>query len=295
MKLISNKKVAESIQNVEINLDINEELKVLWLEDLHFENPDTDKTKLKKILDKNPDHLIGIGGDAFDLMDSFGDPRQSKGRIGKNGFTDNYVNDVLSMFVDFFQPYANRILCVNFGNHEGSFLKRYGTDIGAIAAAMLNDRTGSNIVCGDYAGYINFSFLRRGVKNDSRSKVLYYTHSSGSIGKRSKGTLAIDILKGQHPSADIIIWGHDHETLIKPESVETLSRNKQKLEEKFMWFISAPTVKDEFSGPKRGFHHEKNMGKRVIGVIEFSFVLRNSTPNFVVDMPTPKYHFFRDY
>jgi hypothetical protein len=228
-------------------------------------------------------------------MDSFGDPRQSKGRIGKNQFSDNYVNDILKMFVDFFEPYAKRILCINFGNHEGSFLKRYGTDIGAIAAAMLNDRTGSSIVCGDYAGYINLSFYYKGKKNDARSKVIYYTHSSGSVGKRSKGTLAIDILKGQHPDADVVIFGHDHDTFLKPETVERLKRNKNGLEDKQMWFVSAPTTKDEFSGPKRGFHHEKNMGKRTIGVVVLKFLLKTNHASYDVIIKTPDYIFFKDY
>lgn len=294
MEILSNNKIHQSIQKTVIPISRDDNFEIIWIDDLHFDNPDTDKTKLKKILESKPTAYICIGGDAFDLMDSFGDPRQSKDRISKNQWSDTYVNDILKSFVDFFQPYAKRLLCINFGNHEGSFLKRYGTDIGAIAASMLNDRTGSSIVCGDYAGYINLCFQKDGIVNESRSKIIYYTHSSGSSGKRTKGTLAIDILKGQHPSADIIIFGHDHDTFIKPEPVEIMARNKMKLEEKLMWFISAPTTKDEFIGPKRGFHHEKNMGKRTIGVIVMSFCLNFKHQRFDVICKTPDYIFFRD-
>lgn len=294
MEILSNNKIHESIQKTTVSISKEETFEIIWIDDLHFDNPDTDKTKLKKILESKPNAYICIGGDAFDLMESFGDPRQSKDRISKNQWSDTYVNDILNSFVEFFQPYAKRLLCINFGNHEGSFLKRYGTDIGAIAASMLNDRTGSSIVCGDYAGYINLSFLKDGVVNDSRSQIIYYTHSSGSIGKRSKGTLAIDILKGQHPSADIVIFGHDHDTFIKPESVEVMSRNKLNLEDKLMWFISAPTSKDEFSGKKRGFHHEKNMGKRTIGVVSMEFALNWKNHKFFMKCSTPDYIFFRD-
>lgn len=285
MELLSNKKVGESIQKVSVRMGAKETFNILWLADLHFDNPDTNKSKLKKLIDNNPECYICIGGDAFDLMDGFGYPRQSKSRISKNNHSDNYVNDIVNNFIDFFAPYASRILCINFGNHESSYLKRNGIDLAQYVVSLLNANHGGNIVLGDYAGYIVLSFYYNNDKKSKSSKVIYYTHSSGSIGKRSKGALAIDILKGQHPSADVIIWEHDHESLIKPETIEVLDRNRANITSKDMWFCSVPTMKDEFSGQKRGFHHEKNMGKRVIGgmKINFSFLITHLKISLIIE------------
>lgn len=274
MELVKNSKVHQNIQKVVFKTKPKDNLSVLWFADLHFENPHTNKEEVKKIIDSNHESYIIIGGDAFDLMDSMGDPRASKGRQRDMGVGDNYINHVLDEFVAFFAPYAKRLLSINFGNHEGSFLKRHGYDLPEAAAAILNHQHGGNIVLGDYAGYINIQALRGTTRT---SNCIYFTHSSGSIGKRSKGTLAIDILKGQHPSADTIITEHDHEAYVKPESVEILNSNKTDLIEKRMWFVSVPTMKNEFNGVRRGFHHEKNMGKRVIGCAKLNYSFTRSS------------------
>lgn len=275
MELLSNQKVHQNIQKLKFKGGAKKELSILWFADLHFENPHTDKKNLKKIIDSNPTSYIIIGGDAFDLMESFGDPRQSKDRQRDMGVGSNYINHVLDEFIKFFSPYAKRILSINFGNHEGAFIKRHGFDLPEAAASILNNQYGANVVCGDYAGYISLSISRSG-NGSWVSNTMYFTHSSGSIGKRSKGMLAIDILKGQHPSADTFLFEHDHEAFIKPEVVEKLSSSKTDLIDKHMWFVSVPTMKDEFGGVRRGFHHEKNMGKRVIGCAKLNFnVIRN--------------------
>lgn len=261
---MKSKYLCESVMQVAFDIKAKAPIQILWFADLHYENPQTDKSKIKKIINDNPDAFIVIGGDAFDLMEAFGDPRQDKSRQRDMGYGTDFINEMTDGFISFFEPYAHRILAINFGNHESSFVKRHGIDLALLVSARLNERTGSHILCGDYAGYIELLFVNG---RNSLSQLVYFSHSSGSIGKRSKGALAIDILKGQVPSADIIITEHDHETFIHPSTVEIFDDKNKKLKDKRVWFCSVPTMKDEHKGVKRGFHHEKNMGKRTIGCI----------------------------
>ena len=239
---------------------------ILWFADAHIDNPKSKLNFIHKTIRENPDAFIIFGGDHHDLMQWKLDKRASYSALKHEHKTDDYFNSVIdSTRSEIIEKYKDRIICFTRGNHESMATRTLNFDF---VKFLLS---GYNIPAGDFAGYIAVTYNQKGHK---RRNILYYQHKPNSGGKRSKGMLSVDILKGNAPTANLYITEHIHDTWIKPETREILTPGLNVIYET-LWFVQAPTTKDEFSGAKNGFLHEKiQPSPTTIGCIKLDYNFR---------------------
>ena len=246
---------------------LQEDVHIVWVSDLHGDSGHSKVKFLEKVLKDYPDSLIIVGGDHLDVMQNAGDKRGSKSDLDERFKKDTYINEVIDYNTEFWGKYAKRILAFFVGNHEMTQVRFYGIDITREIVKNLNSQFGTNIVLGDLAGYLKVRFNNSGRKY---VKNIYYAHRPISGGTRSKGMLSVDLIKGRYPDADIWITEHIHDTWIKPIRQERLTQDG-KIYFQTKWVLQMPTLKDEFSGPKRGYTHGKNYEASPIGVVVLKF------------------------
>ncbi len=254
--------------------------KIAWFSDLHFDSPYCKRDILKKHLDDavKQDAYIVLGSDCFDLMQSKNDPRANKSDLAAQYSQRNdYINAIIEDFVEFFEPYKERILFIFRGNHETAMLERMGIDLTALAIDKLNSSITSDhrIMDGAYVNWIKILFKRvytvGGRPGNYVSYNIMHSHSSGSMGLRSKGVLSADILAGKYPDADIIITEHNHDAYMIPINIEQLS-DQARISWRLKWFLQLPSYKAEWEDPTRSnWWHRTNKFPRPVGHYMFSF------------------------
>lgn len=250
--------------NMEYNGSFNQDILVIGCS--HLDSVYTDKKLFLKHLNQARERNAPVLflGDNNDLMQGQGDKRGRKKDL-KPELMSCYIDDVVDETVELLKPYADLIWIFGLGNHELSIIKRYETNVAARIVEKLNLTTGSNIQLGGYSGYMKIILEYENHQGRYQSINLYYSHSSGSIGMRSKGALAFDILAAKYPSADIYLTAHSHESLMHPFGYEYLSTAgvvswKEKL------FLQLPSYKMEWGEMERsGWWHETNKNPRVLG------------------------------
>lgn len=256
---------------VRIDFTRNEHHSIIWMADAHVDSLDTYRSKIKSLFDSNPDSKIIVGSDFSDMMQNFGDKRASKGKDRYN--SPNYINMIVDDLVDFFAPYADRIISFNLGNHEMSAIKYHGINIAQWIAAKLNEKTGTNIQTNDFAGYFNIFFNVSTGEVQKRGKLnylIYYSHRPISGGARSKGILSSDIVSGRYPDANMYIHEHIHQTLMHPFSVELVNKAGKRIKEN-KWFIMMPTMKEEDLGVMNAHHHQRNYSPTFAAMVRLDF------------------------
>ena len=129
---------------------------------------------------------------------------------------------------------------------------------------MLNNHTdeGNNIVLGAYQGAIKFTFAQKGGGTNLCSTV-HYHHGAGGGAKRSKGVLDVDLLMSQHPHADIIITGHDHNKWHVPVTIDTMNVDRNKWIQKKIHVLRLGSYKKK--SRTQGWEVEKNFNVPTLG------------------------------
>jgi len=264
--ILENKKTDDSCQVIDFKKEGNE-LKIIWVADMHNDSKKSRLNFLKKIVKKYPKAYLIFGGDSFDVMQNFADPRAAKSALKDSLKRDDYINAVIEESCDFYKPFKDKILAFNLGNHEEVQIRRHGIDMIKMMVDRLNETTKHEIICGDLAGWIK---IRHSRGNGKATKNIYFSHQPISGGTRSKGVLSVDLLIGRYPDADIWICEHIHTSWILPLKIERFVDNGSvKYQNK--WYIQAPTLKEEFSGKKRGYVHAKTYPATPIGVVILDF------------------------
>lgn len=251
------KKINEYTFQIKFKYNIKDTIKLAWFADIHFDSHYTNRKLLKQHLNKclETNTYIILGGDTLDLMQSKFDKRSNKTELMKEYKENDYVNKILEDVYKFLLPYKENILLLCRGNHDNSFLDKYGIDCIKLLGEKLNVEVGS------YQNYIRLNFEdERG--GGWKSLLIWHSHSSGSIGQRSKGVLSVDILAGQI-DADIYITEHSHQTYIVPMSYERLDRfNKICYQDKN--FLQVPTYEESWKN-KNNWWSQTNKSIRPIG------------------------------
>jgi hypothetical protein len=231
----------------------------------HMDSIYTDKKLLLKHLTqaKEAGALIIFDGDNSDLMQGKGDKRSRKQEL-RNDLKDAYIDNVVDSTVDFLTPFAHNIAIFGLGNHELAILDRYETNVAKRIVEKLNLSTGSNIQLGGYSGYFKLSFTH--VSGGSRQSItIYYSHSSGSMGMRSKGILSCDVLAGKYQSPDIYLTAHNHDNYLHFFGYENLT-DMGKITYKDKLFLQLPSYKAEWDQKDRaGWWVMTNKNPRIIG------------------------------
>ena len=240
-----------------------EETKVLLISDLHWDNPKCDRDLLKKHLDQavKGNHDILINGDLFCLMQGAYDPRKSKSDIRPEHNHANYFDAIINTAVDWFEPYAQHIKLIGYGNHETSILKRQETDIIERFVTLLNYKSGTNIQVGGYGGWIRYQF------NDgsaTQSFKIKYMHGFGGGGAVTRGTIQHNRMSVNVEGADAIWMGHVHEDYELTYTVEELTI-KDTVQLRDILMIRTSAYKEEYGDGSKGWHIERGASPKPIG------------------------------
>ncbi len=219
----------------------------LLISDVHFDSPYCDRDLLRAHLDlalKRQAPVI-IAGDMFDVMQGKGDPRSNKAECRSEYVGDgNYFDLVIEDALDFFQPYADILAVVGYGNHEISVSKHYGTDLIERFTARMRER-GSRVRAGGYWGFLRYSFANQGTASNVRSFDLYYNHGWGGGGAASKGVPQFRQI-AETIDADILFMGHNHKSAVVPLVTARLSKQMH-IHERRRYYVRCPGYKSEWA------------------------------------------------
>lgn len=266
--ITESKKSGDSCQVIDFKNE-GKELKIIWVADMHNDSKKSRINFLKKIVKKYPKAYLIFGGDSFDVMQNYNDPRSAKSALKESLKRDDYINAVIEEAYEFYMPFKDKILAFNLGNHEETQIRHHGIDMVKMMVDRLNESTNHEIICGDLAGWIK---IRNHRGSANYSKNIYFSHQPISGGTRSKGVLSVDLLIGRYPDADVWICEHIHTSWILPLKIERFD-GKGNIKYENKWYIQAPTLKEEFAGKKRGYVHAKTYGATPIGIVILDFEL----------------------
>ena len=240
----------------------------LLTSDRHWDNPHSNWELQKEHLDEAVQRGAGIldVGDFLCLMQGRADPRSSKADLRPEHQVDNYIDTVISTAADFFAPYSKHFISIARGNHESKILKHLEVDVIERLCSVLNDRTGSSIYNGGYAGFVRFVLNEKKTgRNLGKSLVLHYSHGTGMGGGGTTRGIGTTAKKAQYlPDANIVISGHIHESWRIDLARQRLStQNKTYIDEQTHVLI--PTYKEEFGDGSVGWHSERGAPPKPIG------------------------------
>jgi hypothetical protein len=189
---------------------------VLFLGDLHLDNPHTARAPLKRVLDDAIERnaAIVLLGDQMDLMQGRNDRRSAKSALrAQYAGRDDYLTAALEDVTDFLLPYARHIWLVLDGNHEGAIL-RYN-EVGMTRLLVHNLRAaGSGAIA---PGYQTYAVLRL-EKGDGSGFVapFWLTHGSGGGAAVTGGVIGAQRRAVVYPDAEFVMSGHLHQEFYKP-------------------------------------------------------------------------------
>ena len=251
------------------NKDYNE--KILWANDVHLDSVYCKRDLFIEHCEQ-ADKIV-LSGDFWDLMEGKFDRRQS---IKDPALTGHYINKLVEMGVKILKPFKHKIIAWNKGNHELSFEKYSDVSITDFVCKELQ----INPVKFGMSGYYIFSFKHENDNINARNKtVLYFTHNTGMSGRRSKGSLAADIIAGERPSANIWVGEHSHRGVIVPLKIEKLNHFNN-LNYELKYFCQSLTYKaadEDLDG--NSFEILKGVGLLPNGGLIFEFNYNKKTKN----------------
>jgi len=247
---------------VELNSEETLEQAVYLISDAHFDSIASDRTVLKRHLDKalSEDALIILGGDWFDAMQGKFDPRRNLDELRPEYRCEKYFDVVVEDSAKFLEPYAKNIIAVTQGNHELAVRKNSNTDLvdGLVFHLRL---AGSKAVTGGWKGW--FRFLLRSHNRSGNIKLFYSHAGAGSVAPVTRGVIATNRQAVYEPDADVIWNGHSHTAYIVPIVRERLSV-KGKIYNDVGWFLRTPGYKRDWQ-MQDGFVAQKGLGPNPIG------------------------------
>ena len=189
----------------------NQPLKLALFSDGHIDNPNFDEatfTEHAKYCLKGGYYML-FGGDLFDGIIRT-DHKRAVNSLLESG--DNQLNIKLNRVYELLKPYQKQILFIGRGNHEESLLKYNGFDILEELVRILNMGQSHQIVLGNYANFIRFSFKNKSGKGVAHYDI-YQNHGMGGSAPVTKGMIDFNrIAKGVN--ADLIWIGHKHQAII---------------------------------------------------------------------------------
>ena len=260
------------------------ELGIIFLTDIHWDNPKCQRELLKKHLDyalKNNIPVV-MPGDLFCLMQGKYDPRRSKKDILPEHNTANYLDAVIEDAVDWFKPYADVIKLIGYGNHETAIIKNCETDPLRRFVDLLNyTAKPDNKVClGGYGGWLNVQ-----VEMQKTYNIRYY-HGSGGGGVVTRGEINLSRALAMYDNMDCFVMGHIHENKATNAVVNTLN-HKGIPENRNVHLMVTGTYKEEYEDGYAGWHVERGAPPKPLGGRQLNLTfIRNDNSTEVVTRST---------
>lgn len=238
---------------------------VAFLSDVHFDNPDCDRDRVKRFLDICAERNAPVVcvGDWFCAMQSKGDKRSSKSKIeAYNGeaYLDRLVNDSF----EFLKPYAHLLAVWGDGNHETAVTNKLETDLLERLCHRLRAEAGSQVLKAPYRFWLTVKQFRK--SHPSKFGEVYrimLRHSGGSRGQVTKGTLSVSRTAATYHGAHLYVSGDTHVGWTVPAvqiSLDILGREIQTVAQ----YCKLGCWKDEHSGGK-GWWNETDKDPITLG------------------------------
>lgn len=236
---------------------------LLLISDVHFDSTSCERELLKKTLDEalQKDALIFFNGDFFDMMQSKGDKRHTKGSLRKEYLGDNYFDLVIEDAFNFLKPYAKQIFIMADGNHETAITKNYETNPLDRLCYMLRKESVSPVQHAGYQGWIVITL------SDGSAHVPYIIkmhHGSGGNAKVTKGLIEHNRIANYIEGADMIWLGHTHSQYCVHSTTERItSSNVYNIKLQKTYYIRTGCWKQEYK--PNGWATEKGFSPSEIG------------------------------
>lgn len=284
---------------IEKKLKLNAKVEFLLLSDLHFDHPKCNREMLKQHIEEcvEKDGYILINGDMFCVMQGRGDKRHTKSDVRPEDSNSRYFDSIVENAVEFFLPYAEKILFIGTGNHETSVLKRLETDLLRKFVELMYYKSKHRIVLGAYHGWIWIKCII-GIDNkvgsgNTVSYLIYHNHGTGGEAPVTGGTIEDSRKMTQVEGMDAIWQGHNHNKYNRQVGVHYLDKNPGSLKAKFriVEVIRTGSYKQEYTG--NGWHIETNKSAKPLGGIWLTLIPRRSkdkSTKFLAPTITPTWH-----
>ena len=194
------------------NVSREDPFNVLFIGDLHLDNPKADRIGLKRVLDDAvaAGAAVFLLGDVFDAMQGRGDMRGSKSDLAARYVgREDYLTALVEDIAEFLVPYAANIALLLQGNHESSAAKHYGLHLEQALAYELR-KAGSSVVTPGYQSYCAFRFAWSERENASATVPFWLSHGSGGGGPVTRGVIQAQRRAVTYPDARFVVSGHVH-------------------------------------------------------------------------------------
>lgn len=252
----------------EIDSVVDWEQWVLLSSDRHHDNAHCDQDLERRHLEQAYERKAAIidYGDLFCAMQGKWDKRSDRGAMREEYQYGPYLDTLVSEAANFYEPYAHNFVVIGRGNHETAIAKRHETDLTERLVGVLNDRTGSSIQAGGYAGWVRFCFSRHGQR---QSTTLHYYHGSGGGGPVTKDMIGSNRLQVA-ADADIYCFGHTHDAwhnTLHKVGLNHLGQPTQRVVD----VVKTPSYKDEYQDGMGGWSVERRMPPKPLGAYWLRF------------------------
>jgi hypothetical protein len=247
----------------------NEDIKIMLMSDIHFDNPKCNRELFFEHLKKarKEGAKVFINGDLFCIMQGKYDPRRSKKDVRPEHNKADYIDAVIDDTVDILSPYADVIAFIGEGNHETAILKNLETDVLARFVDKFNERNKTKVIKGGYRGWL---IIRKEYSPGKFiSYKIYYNHGFGGGGEMSKGILQHSRSNMYIESADAIWMGHVHELYALLTMTEYFDNSPAAFCAKVrtVYQLRTSAYKEEFADCTGGYHIEKGRQPKPLGGI----------------------------
>ncbi len=251
---------------------MDKEQDVLMISDVHFDNPKCDRKLLKKHLDeaKRRNAKVLINGDLFDVMQGKNDKRGQKQDVRPEYLVKDYYNAVINDALEFFEPYADNLAFVSYGNHETSIIKHLEVDVLAQFVTLMKYKFNSPVQLGDYTGYITLDYAQSHRSNITF--VIYYHHGFGGGGVVTRGVIQNQRKDASIEGVDCIWMGHVHELYHLITIKDVYNRNSKMGGTRTVHHIRTSTYKQESGG--NGWHEERGAPNKPLGGYWMNYSVR---------------------
>jgi predicted phosphodiesterase len=208
----------------------SDSFKILPVGDVHIGAAACDEdlfaSVVKRIKDDDTAYWFGMG-DYADFI-NMKDPRWNPGALAP-WITITELCDLAKAqkehYLDYVLPIAGKCLGMVCGNHESAIQRHFERDIYSEIVTAVKQAGGfpsdTNLAVG-YYGYWRGRFYRSGERE--RASIVTINLHHGFTGGKLAGAKALDMQRWlwSHESADLVIFGHSHNSSAQAEAVECL-------------------------------------------------------------------------
>ncbi len=162
----------------------------------------------------------------------------------------------IDRFIEIVKPIAPRCLALGCGNHESQLHKYSERDVYSEIMTHVKEAGGfkPEYQLGfGYSGWLQLRFTMSGVAHgkdaNSNSATFVFNLHHGFVGGKLAGAKALEMQRWLWThNADVVIFGHSHNTAIMPEAVESVDRNGNVLLQKRRGCFAGTFLRNNIAG-----------------------------------------------